>query len=64
MSVFHHFLKIFLVLSTFLLDPDSYEFCLDPYLNPYQTLPWIPIRNKFCYILDLDPYQNDMDPPH
>ena len=64
MSVFHHFLKIFLVLSPFLLDPDKYCFCLDP--DPYQNLPWIRIRNEFFHILDLDPdsYKNDTDPPH
>ena len=53
MSVFHHFLKIFLVLSPFLLDPD-----------PYQSSPWIRIRNEFFHILDPDPYQNDTDPQH
>ena len=60
MSVSHHFLKIFLVLRPFLLDPDPYCFCLDP----DQSSPWIRIRNKFFYILDPDPYQNDTDPPH
>ena len=70
MSIFHHFLKIFLVLSPFLLDldPDPYHFCLDPdpyYFcldpDPYQSSPWIQIRvrNKFFHILDPDPYQND-----
>ena len=49
----HHFLKIFLVLSPFLLDPD-----------PYQSSPWIRIRNEFFHILDPDPYQNDTDPQH
>ena len=66
MSVFHPFLKIFLVLSPFLLDPDPYCFCLDP--DPYQISPWIQIRirNEFIHILDpdSDPYQNDTDPPH
>ena len=73
MSVFHHFLKIFLELSPFLLDPDPYHFCLDP--DPYhfcldpdpsQSSPWIRIRNEFFHILDpdLDPYQNDTDPAH
>ena len=62
MSVFHPFLKIFLVLSPFLLDPDPYCFFLDP--DPYQSSPWIRIRNEFFHILDPDPYQNDMDPPH
>ena len=65
MSVFHHFLKIFLnflVLSPFLLDPDPYCFCLDP--DPYHSLPWIRIRNEFFHILDPGPYQNDTDPPH
>ena len=62
MSVFHHFLKIFLVLSPFLLDPDPYRFCLDPdpyrfCLDPdaYQSSPWIRIPNEFFHILDLDP---------
>ena len=45
MSVFHPFLKIFLVLSPFLLDPDPYCFFLDP--DPYQSSPWIWIRNEF-----------------
>ena len=57
MSVFHHFLKIFLVLSLFLLYPDPYCFCLDPDL--YQSSPWIRIRNEFIHILD-----HDTDPPY
>ena len=48
-SVFHHFLKVFLVLSPFLLDPDPYRFCLDP--DQYQSSPWIRIRNEFFNIL-------------
>ena len=64
MSVFIHFLKIFLVLGPFLLDLDMYHFCLDP--DPYQSSPWIriQIRNKFFHILDPDPYLNDTDPQH
>ena len=77
MGVFHHFLKILLVLKSipFLLDPDPdpdpdpYCFCLDP--DPYQSSPWIRIHNKFFHILDpdpnqndTDPYQNDTNPPH
>ena len=66
MSVFIHFLKIFLVLGPFLLDPDPYRFCLDP--DPYQSSPRIRIRirNEFFHILDpdSDPYQNDTDPQH
>ena len=52
MSVFHHFLKIFLVLSSFLLDPDldPYYFWLDP--DPYQSSPWIQIRNASLHILE------------
>ena len=42
MSVFHHFFKIFLVLSPSSLDPDPYRFCLDP--DPYRSSPWIRIR--------------------
>ena len=49
MGVFNHFLKIFLVLSPLILDPDPNRFSLDP--DPYQSLPWIPIRNKFCHNL-------------
>ena len=53
-----------MVLSPFLLntDPDRYRFCLDP--DPYQSTPWIRLRNEFFHILDPDPYQNDTDPPH
>ena len=32
--------------------------------DPYQSLSWIRIRNKFFHFLDPDPYQNDTDPPH
>ena len=55
-------LFIFLVLCTFLMDPDPYLFCLDP--DPYQNSPWIRIRNEFFHILDPEPYQNDTDPQH
>ena len=61
MSVFHPFLKIFLVLSPFLLDPDQC-LCPDPDPYPYQSSSWIRIRNEFFHILDPD--QNDTDPPH
>ena len=60
--MFYHILKNFLVLSPFLLDPDPLSFYQDP--DPYQSSPWIRIRNEFFYILDSDPYQNDTDPPH
>ena len=39
----------------------SYCFCLEP--DPYQSLVWIRIRNKFFHILNLDPYQIEIDPP-
>ena len=47
MSVFHHFLKIFLVLSLYMLDQDPYRLSLDP--DPYQSSPWIRIRNNFSH---------------
>ena len=59
---FSSLIEDFLVFSPFLLDPDPNCFCLD--LDPYQSSPWIRIRNKFFHILDPDPYQNDTDPPH
>ena len=62
MSVFHQFLKIFLVLIPFLLDLDPYCFCLEP--DPYQSSSWFRIHNEFFRILVPDLYQNDTDPPH
>ena len=52
MSVFHYFLKIFVVLS---------PFC---WIRIRIAFVWIRIRNKFFHILDPDPYQNDTNPPH
>ena len=44
MSLFHHFLKIFLVLSPFLLDPDPYQNDTDP---PH----WLLHKNIMWYIV-------------
>ena len=43
---FYHIFKIFLVLDSFILDPE-YHFCLNPDLDLYQSLSWIRISKNF-----------------
>ena len=44
---FYHIFKIFLVLDSFILDPDPYHFCLNPDLDLYQSSSWIRIIKNF-----------------